>query len=210
MDIVAPIVFPDYLITVEQPAMEFEVPDLIPKYDVFPKHVRIPGRKFSVPELGHAGVLFMDGSNGTTKYYEYGRYDREALGLTRRVPVSDCRIGRDGKPTEASLARVLAQISAKAGHGGRIESAYIELRRGAYAAMLQFAQKWVTANQNKNRRPYELMGNNCMTFAKDLAAAGGAKMPTIYDPRPNSFIHEVQALHTPMRFTPPDQLKIGR
>lgn len=63
MDIVIPIVFPDYKIKVEIP--KYEV-DVIPWIDfdnfVTPKFER------KLSNLGHAGVLFINGKNGTTKY----------------------------------------------------------------------------------------------------------------------------------------------
>ncbi len=48
-------------------------------------------RTTKVPDLGHAGVLFIQdrGKTGSTKYYEYGRY-RSNKGETRRRPMPDC------------------------------------------------------------------------------------------------------------------------
>jgi len=209
MDVVIPIAYPDYRISVSTPKVDFKVPDLLPFVDVFPDHIRIPSSKHKLSELGHAGVLFIDGRMGTTKYYEYGRYDKAQLGLTRRVPIPDVRIGSDKKPTRPSLIQVLARISRKAGQNGRIEGAYIEVADGKYAAMLKYAKKRVGQNRNAKRKPYSLTGNSCMHFSKELAEAGGAKMPWILDPRPNSFIAEVQSVHPKLTFVPPNALKIG-
>lgn len=208
MDVVIPIAFPDYLISVSTPSVEIEVPDYLPFIDVFPDHVRIPSSKHKVSELGHAGVLFINGRSGTTKYYEYGRYDRAQLGLTRRVPIPDARIGRDQKPTRDSLKTVLARISHKAGQNGRIEGAYIEVADGKYASMLQYARMRVGQNGNPNRPPYTLTGNSCMHFSKKVAEAGGAEIPWIADPRPTSFIAEVQSIHPKLTFVPPATLTI--
>ena len=208
MDVVIPIAFPDYRISVTTPKVEIEVPDLLPFIDVFPDHVRIPSSKYKISELGHAGVLFINGRSRTTKYYEYGRYDKAQLGLTRRIPIPDAKMGSDKKPTRASLTTVLARISQKAGQNGRIEGAYIELAVGKYAAMLQYAKMRVQQNRNPNRRPYSLTGNSCMHFSKQVAEAGGAKMPWIVDPRPNSFIAEVQTIHPKLTFVPPASLTI--
>ena len=70
-----------------------------------------------------------------------------AIPALRRAPLSG-RSPVAGSVTPTNLC-----------HGERIESAYIELRSGGYDAMLLFAKKWITANQDKNRRLYELMAN---------------------------------------------------
>ena len=71
-DAVIPLVFPDYLIAVNTPAKTIRVPDLIPGLDLLPDRLTVPSTKNKVPELGHAGVLFLSGESGVTKYYEYG------------------------------------------------------------------------------------------------------------------------------------------
>jgi hypothetical protein len=209
MDVVIPIVFPDYLISVTTPTVEIKVPDLLPFIDVFPNHVRIPSSKHQVAELGHTGVLFIDGRSGTTKYYEYGRYDKAQLGLTRRIPIPDVKISTEKKPTHDSLEVVLMRISQNAGQNGRIEGAYIELPPGKYAAMLQYAMMRVQQNHNPNRQKYSLTSNSCMHFTKQVAEAGGAKLPWIVDPRPNSFIAEVQSIYPKLTFLPPSSLTIA-
>ena len=75
--------------------------------------------------LGHGAVLLID-KDGKTKYYEYGRYDKAKKGLVRTLEVPSVTMDSDGKPTVASLNVVLGQLSKKAGHGGRIEGAYVE------------------------------------------------------------------------------------
>jgi hypothetical protein len=72
-DIAIPIVFPDYLITVETPAVKVDVPNVLPRVDVLPDRLKIPASKFKVPYLGHAGILFIQGGSGLTKYFEYGK-----------------------------------------------------------------------------------------------------------------------------------------
>jgi hypothetical protein len=67
MDIVIPIVFPDYLIHVDTPEVSVDVPDVIPWFDVMPKRVGIPKTTHKIPQLGHAGVLFIEGKTGMTK-----------------------------------------------------------------------------------------------------------------------------------------------
>ena len=98
-DVAIPIVFPDYLITVETPAVEVDVPDLLPWVDVLPNHLKVSATKQKIRYLGHAGILFIQGSSGLTKYYEYGRYDRAAKGLVRKQTLSDVNMGSNGRPT---------------------------------------------------------------------------------------------------------------
>lgn len=207
-DIVIPIVFPDYLITVSTSDIDIDIPDIIPFVDLFPDHVRIPGTKNKVPELGHAGVLFINGQTGVTKYYEYGRYDKASLGLTRRIRLLDVRIGRDNKPTQGSLSMVLAQISRQAGQNGRIEGAYIEVASGKYASMLQYCTRRVSLNSNPNREPYSLARNSCMHFSKSVVESAGVRLPWIVDPRPSSFISEVQGSFPRLTFVQPSTLFI--
>jgi len=73
-DVVIPIVFPDYLISVNTPTTRLPIPDLWPWGDILPDDVEVPATRNRLPELGHAGVLFISGARGTTKYYEYGRW----------------------------------------------------------------------------------------------------------------------------------------
>ncbi len=74
-DLLIPIVFPDYIITVETRPITVKIPDYLPYIDILPNEVRVPHTKNKLSDLGHAGVLFINGKTGVTKYYEYGRYD---------------------------------------------------------------------------------------------------------------------------------------
>lgn len=44
----------------------------------------------------------VDETTGSTRYYEYGRYDDENCGLVRRQWIPDVRIGPEGRPTQES------------------------------------------------------------------------------------------------------------
>ena len=62
-------------------------------------YIAFPDYKISTPigkigNLGHAGVLLIDNKTGVTKYYEYGRYDKEGKGIVRTFAVPDVKIGR--------------------------------------------------------------------------------------------------------------------
>lgn len=128
--------------------------------------------------LGHAGSLLIDNATGHTKYYEFGRYDKNTSGVIgagldkadgniRNVPVSDAVIGKDGKPTQDSLAKIYGELSAKTGKGKPVEADYVE---GAdYGKMQSYVND--TAN-NKDREKYSLPGNNCKTFKDDVINSG--------------------------------------
>jgi hypothetical protein len=188
-DLVIPIVFPDYLIAVNTPEVKIEVPDYLPWFDVLPENVTVPKTKNKVPELGHAGVLFINGNTGTTKYYEYGRYDPQALGLVRRVIIPDVKIGDDGRPTSDSMKKTLHVISQKAGQSGRIWAVYIEVEN-KYDAMHKYAKERELQNKNPKREPYDLFTNSCVHFTKGVTEAAGVDTPWMLDPRPNSYIGE--------------------
>jgi hypothetical protein len=205
-DFVVPVVFPDYLITVIERPVDVKVPRILPGQDLFPDHIRIPATK--LPELGHAGVLFVKGSSGTTKYYEYGRYDRANLGLVVRRPVPDV-ITRNKLPTMASLLVTMRRISQQSGQHTRIEGAFIELADGSYDKMLDYAQRRLKENTDPKREPYHLTSNSCLHFMKGTSEAGGADMPWVIDPRPIGYIERVRSVFPALDYRPkPESLKI--
>jgi RHS repeat-associated protein len=170
--------------------------------------VVFPDYKISTPVgkiggLGHAGVLLIDNKTGVTKYYEYGRYDSKGKGIVRTVSVSNVKIGEDGRPTEASLNKVLGQISKKSGDGTRIEGAYIESDN--FDVMKSYAESKIQENSNPDRKPYSLTSNNCGTFGCDVLSQDPnvkSKAPSIADPRPNSIIQEYQGTFGTVQYDP--------
>ena len=71
--------------------MDIVIPIVFPYVDF--DNFTIPSKKERVSNLGHAGILFIDGISGTTKYYEFGRYNPAAnRGLVRRIPLKNVRI----------------------------------------------------------------------------------------------------------------------
>ncbi|MGD1526795.1 hypothetical protein [Vibrio harveyi] len=109
-DVIIPIVFPDYKITVRTPRQEV---DLLPwiTFDNF----TIPKTEQRLSYLGHAGILIINGKSGLTKYYEYGRYDYpEQKGIVRRVPLPDVKVNESGVVL-SSLIPVMHKISQVAG-----------------------------------------------------------------------------------------------
>ncbi len=191
-DVAIPIVFPDFLISVPTPAVTVDVPDLLPWADVLPDRITIPATKQKLPYLGHAGILFFQGSSGLTKYFEYGRYDPAAKGLVRQQAISDVKMASNGRVTQKSLDRVLSEVSLKSGQGGKISGAYIELDPGAFIKMLACASHRMKSNSDPHRTPYELLSNSCLHFMKEVAEAGGAGMPQVIAPQPAGYIVQVR------------------
>lgn len=196
--VAVPIVFPDYEIAVATPAIPVDVPDWIPWV---PDTVHIPASQHRLPYLGHAGILFFD-RRGLTKYYEYGRYDRAAVGLVRRHLIPDLTFAGDARPAPAALRQTLSRISTLAGHGGRIAAAYIELADQGFNRMLSYAAARVRQNGNPARTPYDLFSHSCLHFMKAVAEAGGARMPDVLDPRPAGYIERVRAGFPDLDFSP--------
>ena len=207
-DVAIPIVFPDYLIAVNTPAVTVKAPGFFPDWDILPKQFTVPATKQKLPYLGHAGILFFNGSTGVTKYYEYGRYDPAALGLVRKLSVPDVTMADDGRPTRKSLAGVLAAVSRKSGQNGKISGAYIELDAGAYVKMLGYAADRMKENGDADREPYALLSNSCLHFMRGTAVAGGARMPTVVAPQPAGYIVQVRLRHTDLDFELPDRLTV--
>lgn len=169
---------------------------VFPDYKVSTKVGKIGG-------LGHAGVLLINNKTGYTKYYEYGRYGDNNRGKVNSFAVSNVKIGKDGKPTIESLNKVMGQISDKAGHDGKIEGAYIKSDK--FKEMNNYAQDKMKENSDPKREEYSLTGNNCGTFAADVANQDETvekEAPTIIDPRPNSIIEEYQKTFPAVSYDP--------
>ncbi|MCH8498300.1 MAG: hypothetical protein LAT63_07470 [Marinobacter sp.] len=183
MDLLIPIVFPDYRITVATPSVDV---DVFPWTDRFGR-VSVPSRNTQVSNLGHAGVLFVKGTTGLTRYYEYGRYDPpENLGIVRRIRIPDANVV-DGAVDLKSLRAPLRRISALAGQMSRIQGVLIGVG-DTFEAMESYAQQRKMLNNTPSRTPYHLTRNSCIHFVKGVARAGGVSTPWMIDPRPNGYI----------------------
>lgn len=191
-DVIIPIVFPDYKITVETPPVRVGVPDLLPFVDILPNEVRVPHTKNKVDNLGHAGVLFINGRSGLTKYYEYGRYDPAGKGWVKKIRnLSDVVIDQNGAISSPSLNAVLRTISNQAGKRGRISGVYIEIA-DKFDTVLEFATGRMALNSVADREPYGLFSYSCVHFIKDALEAADVDTPLMIDPRPVSYILELQ------------------
>jgi hypothetical protein len=209
LDVVIPIVFPEYKIKVSEP---FRLEVKLDPVEAWGLEL-FSGFKYSGPEvfdgkvedLGHAGVLLIRGSRphtkGLTKYFEYGRYDDAEMGVARKVDVPDVVIGRDGRPTQKSLQRVLHVISKKAGHGTRISGAYIEVP-GKFNEMLKYATTRVSLNKNPKREAYSVWTNSCLHFTIRTAEAGGVATPSYINPSPTSFGEVLLEAYPDLKYDP--------
>ena len=148
-------------------------------------------RRIGKLPLGHAGILLIDPETGLTKYYEYGRYDAENMGIVRNIPVPDVVIDdKTGMPTEASLNNVLHFIASRSGQKKNILGSYI--KNDQFKKMNEYAEARMAANNNPDRQRYNVVINNCAHFVIDVLETGGVDVPTIIDPSPESIIKEIR------------------
>lgn len=163
-------------------------------YITFPKY-----KADGYPMTGHAGVLLIDNKTGYTKYYEYGRYQSD-LGNVRTYSVPNV-VMENGIPTAESLNNVLQKISKTSGKGQVLEGAYVVSNE--FDAMNNYAKGKLSENNDPNREPYDIMTNNCGTFADDVVKQDASvNAPKIVDPRPVSIIDEYQSNFTPVSYNP--------
>lgn len=184
MDVIIPIVFPDYKISVHVPKAYIDVFPYV-EWDNF----TLPSFKSKFSNLGHAGVLFINGKTGETKYFEYGRYDSTGLGIVRKIRSLPNVSIKEGKIEYLSLKKALKKISKVSGQSGGIKGVYIEVGN-KFSSILKYARLRKSQNSNKKRKPYDLLNNSCIHFVKDLTTKAGVKAPWMADPRPNSYIGE--------------------
>ncbi|QLE84788.1 hypothetical protein FLM48_06635 [Shewanella sp. Scap07] len=195
-DILIPIVFPDYKIIVDTPRTDVDIFPWV-NFDNFT--IRKSSQQIS--NLGHAGILLINGVSGLTKYYEYGRYDYpEKIGVVRRVPVPNVKTGVDGVDLN-SLVPVLKKVSNKAGKGSRVEGVFLEAA-GVFEKLNQRVAAQKSQNSNPARKKYDLTKNSCIHFVKRLVEAAGKETPWMIDPRPNSYIGEFRDEYRDLDFFP--------
>jgi RHS repeat-associated protein len=128
--------------------------------------------------FGHGAVVAV-APDGTTTYYEYGRYPDPTTGkpstrgFVRQRPVPNLVMGKDGKPTAESLRHLYSYISTNYGKGIPVRATYIA---GAdHTKVRQYAEG--LAN-DPTRPDYNFFTNNCFTFCRNaLGAAGVRSLP---------------------------------
>lgn len=194
------IAFPDYL---ADPEMEIPLPK---------------GKKYKVPKIptGHAGVLLIE-NKGTTSYYEFGRYPHswdKTKGYVRKKTIPNVKWDGKGLVEISELNKMLKRISAQSGHNGNITGAYIETKN--INEMILYAEKkhiqsvpdnindpnlhkhhakdfeTIDAEYLEDREEYDLLRNNCGTFAMDVIKADeDVKAPWfVINTSPNQIVQE--------------------
>jgi len=149
---------------------------------LFPDYPIDTGFGFTSTSIGgHGGVLSYD-DQGSTRYYEFGRYSPsnqyvtgdkrpDSEGNVRRVPIPDLVIDpKTGQPTPASLEALRKALSERAGHKTKAnltcDKDTDEKKVNKYAE--DFAN-------NKDRPPYSWKpwsSNQCRDFANRAFGAG--------------------------------------
>ncbi|USD66043.1 hypothetical protein [Vibrio sp. SCSIO 43136] len=201
-DLIIPIVFPDYKVTIETPSVRFKVPDLIPFVDILPNNITVAHTENKLDNLGHAGILFIQGKTGVTKYYEYGRYDPQNRGWVKKIyNLPNVKMTAGDQIEPQSLSTVLGVISRKAGLSGRISGAYIEVPN-RFEQILEFAIYRVSQNKIPHRKPYDVFSYSCVHFMQGALEAAGLDTPWLIDPRPVSYIEEIQKDYPPLEYDP--------
>ncbi|MDE8602975.1 hypothetical protein M3I01_008565 [Marinomonas sp. RSW2] len=183
MEVLIPIVFPDYRVTVEVKKEEVDVLPWV-TFDNFSFKY-----KDKISNLGHAGILFINGRSGVTKYYEYGRYDPQKKGIVLKAKnLPDAKV-IDGELDTKSIKEALSFISRVSGQSGRISGVYIEVE-DEYGKALEYVEARRSKNTLKNRKEYDLLRNSCIHFVKETVEVTDAISPWMVGPRPNSYIGE--------------------
>jgi RHS repeat-associated protein len=171
---------------------------VFPDYKIDPE-IKIGKWKPMVSGVGHAGVLIINNKTGAATYYEYGRYKTTdgTKGIVKKYSVGKITFDKDGKATTESVNAAMGIISAKSGHGGKIDGAYIKSDK--FKEMKSYADKKFnesnpgTDSYNKDRPSYTLSGNNCGTFASDVISQDETvDKPTINFPSPTNIVDEYQ------------------
>jgi hypothetical protein len=98
---------------------------------------------------------------------------------------------KTGRPTAESLKTLLHEVSKKAGHLTRVEATYV--KDDNFQKMVDSAEKRMKQNSDPKRESYGLFTNNCATFCQGILESGGENTPSMLDPRPNSYIDELQS-----------------
>jgi hypothetical protein len=163
---------------------------------VFP-HVTIEVPHFGlVPEIGHAGVLLINGTNGLTKYYEYGRYDAPGLGIVRNQTIPDVTMDADGTPNRTKLKATFRAISEKSGKKTVINSVMYRTD-DQFATGLAYCTGRLAQNSVPTREAYSVLTNNCVTFAdstvKEMVSFVVRLAMPIWNPVPHAYILALQA-----------------
>lgn len=154
-------------------------------YITYPEY-QAKNEKGSKFPTGHAGVLFVD-NTGVTKFREYGRYANRGKqdGIIGRVndPVAVPNVKMEnGKPSVQSLQRVLAKLShhqygPKGGKVAAMPYSVKDVRKGLDYADSLYNER-LNPDRAKKGNKYEILSNNCSTFANECINRSGGDAPS--------------------------------
>ncbi len=129
---------------------------------------------------GHAGVLGY-GPDGSTRYYEYGRYSPNSTGVFgeklpaedgnfRRLGIPNLKTGPDGKPTAASMEALKKMLAVAAGKGtdGSLTCDASTDEQKVY----EYLEKIARDKERAKYRWNPLSPNHCRSMANDALGAG--------------------------------------
>ena len=149
---------------------DYAIPLVWPNYPI-----KIAGHSFL--ELGHAGVIIVNGETGYTRYFEFGRY-RDSAGLThyeglaRSSPIPNIGLSGDGLNSLQFYNAVLS-VNQEAAKGLPSFGTIFELPDGGYERALAFAES-VVANSLEAYGVYDVAADRtCYGFAKEVVRVGG-------------------------------------
>ena len=151
---------------------DYVIPVVWPRYDITSGDQQLTG-------LGHAGIILVDGNTGFTRYFEYGRYDRDIngnlIGKVQTEPIPNLSIDSAGTIDRSSFESMIAHLSNVAGQGTVAQGTIIALSDGGYENALAFAEA-ALADPQAVLGEYSIHDNHCYTFAKSVATAGGSHL----------------------------------
>lgn len=129
---------------------------------------------------GHGGILGYD-KNGSTKYYEYSRYNPKLKGIIgtklstddgniRNVSMPDLVLDKEGNPTDESLEKLKTALSKKAGKNTNVEltcSKDVDERK-----VYEYVNKIANDEKRDKYSWNPFSPNQCRSFAEDSFDAG--------------------------------------
>jgi len=144
-------------------------------------------------------------SNGQSATWSYswgtasfaGPWQNSMVDPAGNETVYTCQ-NKDGKPTAASLKKLLDSIAKhEKDYKGTISDAYYNMSAKATGQVDAYAQHREAQNKNPKRTPYNTgitgKANNCGTFCRDAVAAGGVNTSKANDDyRPAPMVSDMQ------------------
>lgn len=121
----------------------------------------------SIP-AGHAGVIAVNPSDGSTAYYDFGRYGGKYGDIRGPFDVGKIIFDKAGNPTPESIEQVARNASNAFGKGNW---PYYEYTRKPYKDVVDYANKRRQQAQDGSR-PYNFIFDNCKNFGREAAEGG--------------------------------------